>query len=92
MLPEAVKAACKSHELSDLEQLLEEGNPRDELVVVATANLLSNLCTEGLTDSLRARIQENACRALDLGEEGFLLLMGELLDLRGEVQQFLADL
>jgi HD-like signal output (HDOD) protein len=90
-LPRGVKAACKSHELVDLERMLEAGDAHDEVIVVAVANLLSNLCTEELTAELRESIQEKSCRALAIRQDEFLLLMGELLELRGQVQQFLRE-
>jgi putative nucleotidyltransferase with HDIG domain len=92
MLPRSVKRACQSHELGDLHRMLADGDDREELKVICVANLLSNLCTEELTEELKTTIQDTASRALEFDEDRFLLLMGELYELRAELQQFLQEL
>ena len=91
-LPEAVKRSCENHELDRLHRILDAENPDQELKVICVANLLSNLCTEELTDELKSMIQRNASQALGLDEHGFLLLMGELYELRSKVHQLVQDL
>ena len=90
--PHVVRRACAYHELDDLQRMLEGEKVADETRIVCVANLLSNLCTEELTDQLKTTIHEGASRALDFSDEEFLMLMGELYDLRPEVWQFVQKL
>jgi HD-like signal output (HDOD) protein len=91
-LPRAVRRACLSHELSDLQEMLLEDNPDDDLLLVCSSNLLSNLCTEELTEGQSAAIQLAVSQALGLEERQFLLLMGELYELQPRVHQLLWNL
>jgi HD-like signal output (HDOD) protein len=91
-LPRAVKLGCESHELIDLLRMLGADQADEELKIVGTANLLSNLCTEELTTELKSAIQLAASRNLDLSEKGFILLMGELYELRSQAQQLAQEL
>jgi putative nucleotidyltransferase with HDIG domain len=91
-LSSRVKRACTSHELHDLQRVLQGDLPDDESRIFCVANLLSNLCTEELTDGLKATIHHGASRALDFSDEEFLVLMGELYDLRPDVWKFVQKL
>jgi putative nucleotidyltransferase with HDIG domain len=90
--PGAVRRACESHELEDLQRFLDGARVDDETRIVCVANLLSNLCTEELTEELKGAIQQGASRALGFNETQFLLLMGELYDRRPEVKRFVLGL
>jgi HD-like signal output (HDOD) protein len=91
-LPEVVRRACLHHGLPQLQALLEENSSDDELKLVCVANLLSKLCADELTDELRNDIREAAMEVLDLDDHRFMLLMGDIYDLRAEVQSFLRKL
>jgi putative nucleotidyltransferase with HDIG domain len=91
-LPRAVRRGCESHELIDLLRMLGADQASEELKIIGTANLLSNLCTEELTTELKSAIQLAASRSLDLSEEGFILLMGELYELRAQAQRLAQEL
>ena len=91
-LPQLVKLACQYHELQDLEALSESGEFRDEIRVLCLANLLSGLETENLSPDTKNAIRTQATIALGCDEQGFLLLMGEIYDLRLEVDRFLKEI
>jgi putative nucleotidyltransferase with HDIG domain len=92
-MPSAVKQACAFHELRDLKRLNDErADNADELKVLCAANLLSNLSTRKLAAELKTEIRAEVLRALDCNEGGFLLLMGELYELKSVVQRFLIGL
>ena len=90
-LPPVVKRACSLHELGDLKRLNDDPTESgDELRVLCSANLLSNLATGELATEVKTQIRAEVLRALDCNEGGFLLLMGELYELKPVVQRFLA--
>ena len=89
-LPPSVQRACGFHELRDLKRLNDgPADNGDDLKVLCAANLLSNLSTGELTPEVKTEIRAEVLRALDCNDGGFLLLMGELYDLKSAVQQFL---
>jgi HD-like signal output (HDOD) protein len=90
--PRTVREACEFHELEDLQRVLDGAQVGDEIRIVCVANLLSNLCTEELTEELKGAIQQGATRALEFNETEFLLLMGELYDRRPEIKCFVQGL
>jgi HD-like signal output (HDOD) protein len=91
-LPALVKRVCTFHELNDLEHILQGEVVDDDIRIVCVANLLSNLCTEELSDGLKTAIHSGASRALEFSDEEFLVLMGELYDLRPDVWKFVQEL
>ena len=92
-LPEPVRHACLHHELPDLQGMLAGDEASEELRIVSLANLLSNLCTDQLSEELKTAIHAAAAQALALRDEAeFLLLMGELYDLGSKVEGFLGRL
>jgi putative nucleotidyltransferase with HDIG domain len=91
-LPDAVKRGCESHELLDLLRTLGAEQRDEELGIICVANLLSNICTEELTGELKSAIQLAASRSLGLSDSGFVLLMGELYELRSQAEQLVQEL
>lgn len=89
-LPASVKRACGLHELRDLKRLNDRTPENgDDLKVLCSANLLSNLSTGELGTETKTEIRDEVLRALDCNEGGFLLLMGELYELKSVVQRLL---
>ncbi len=92
LFDDLVKRACLCHELHDLEAFNRgERERHDDLLVICISNVLSNLSTRELSDALRHRIHDEAMKALNCDDRDFLLLMGELYELRSEVGRFLSD-
>ena len=60
--------------------------------MICVANLLSNLSLEELTERQRQAIRDETSQALGCSEPEFLLVMGELYELKSEVQTFLRTL
>ncbi|HJL42492.1 MAG TPA: HDOD domain-containing protein [Myxococcales bacterium LLY-WYZ-16_1] len=83
-LPESVRRACAFHELEDLESLgsKEEASPVE--VAVCVAALLSVLCVYPLTEDRRQAICQQVQRVLELNNDEFLLLMGDVYQLRND--------
>ena len=92
LFSELVKQACLCHELSDLKTFNSGEVGDDNLLVVCISNLVSNLALHDLANNPRQEICAEVRRALDCDESEFLLLMGELYELKSETQKFLSDL
>lgn len=91
-LPATVRRACLQHELDDLTGV-ESGAPHaEELRLVAASNLLANLAAEDLSVETKQRIREATTATLGCGDQDFLLLMGELYELKSEAEGFLRQL
>lgn len=91
-LPTGIRIACEHHELSDLSDLDDDAELRDEILIVGLANLLTNLAAGDLAPETNGAINELAVRALGYDEEQFLLLMGQVYELQLEVDAFLGQL
>lgn len=92
LFPDAVKSACESHEIDHLERMSRAPQPSPDLELICVANLLSNLALEPFNDPTRAAIHAAITRSLGCDEQAFLLLMGEVYELRSRVEGFLQDL
>ncbi|MCP3978901.1 MAG: HDOD domain-containing protein [bacterium] len=87
-LPESVRNAAEFHEVESLRALNDDDDDpstTDDLRVVCLANLCCNLATEDLGAEQRAEIREAILDALGMTEGTFLLLMGEIYELRSQV-------
>ena len=91
-LPRQVQQACEFHEPEQLRLLSEERTRDTFLEVVCVSNMLTNLASTRLTTELRTEIVAEARKPLDCSEDQFLLLMGEIYELKNEVGNFLRDL
>ena len=86
-LPIEVEDACEYHNLSHISK---EGS--DFQIVVALGNLLAILSEGGINESCKNRIKEVAENILELSSDNFIPLMGDVYELRSEVEQFLQNL
>jgi HD-like signal output (HDOD) protein len=91
-LPETVKRACRRHEMEELERLDETHPYCEEIRLICLANLLSNLARETLGPEQKNSIRKATTRALGCTDQDFLLLMGEIYELKSEVESFLRQL
>lgn len=73
--------ACASHELEDLDGPTAE---RTDLLVIALANLLAGYASEPFSPETKARIRRRTTAVLS--ESEFVLLLGEVYDLRSDVE------
>ena len=89
-LPHPVARAATCHELEHLVAHNEGDRLDDDLRVICVANLLCNL--ETADRGYRGAIHDAARRALGCDEDGFLLLMAEVYELKDPVQRFVEKL
>jgi HD-like signal output (HDOD) protein len=91
-LPDLVKRACVEHELEHLESLPGDSPCREELRITCISNLLANLAAGHLSAERKAAFRDATTRSLRCDEQEFLLLMGEVYELKTEVEGFLQRL
>ncbi len=92
-LGENLENACENHELETLHEALRAGDelPPD-LKVVTISNLLTCLAEDSLNDGLKMRTAAAVQETVKITEDEFLVLMGDVYDLKSEVSRFLSDL
>ena len=89
LFAEPVRDACRCHELEDLQRINADPSvDSDDLRVICVSNLLGNLVGQGLSVKLNDEIQTEVIRALGCSGDEFVLLMGEVHQLKSEVEQF----
>lgn len=91
-LPSAVRNACEFHSLSDLASLDVDSKTYGFQRVITLGNQLTILATENLSDEVRQEIGQAARDHLEISEADFLLVMGDIYDLRMEVEKFMSQI
>jgi HD-like signal output (HDOD) protein len=93
-LPEAIRQACRYHELRDLGEMADDGagDEKQELRVTCVSNLLSNLALEELAEEVKAAIVGEVTSALGCDEDALMLLVGDVYQLRDDVERFVQTL
>jgi HD-like signal output (HDOD) protein len=89
-LPRQVKTACEFHALQDFLAPREDSPPKPFQRIICLANLVALLSTDNLNNDTRERIAQALQEDLDLDEEGFLSLMGDIYELKAEVEGFVS--
>jgi len=91
-LPDDVRRACEFHELAHLRRIHPGDDTGPALRMVCVANLLANLAGESLLDDYKVQVRDEVQRVLECDEEEFLLLMGDVYELKATVARFLERL
>ncbi|MFO0981298.1 MAG: HDOD domain-containing protein [Planctomycetota bacterium] len=86
-LPAAVKRACEFHELQHLQTLTEPAQARPFDIVVPAANLLAALSADPLSQELKETISHEVRRVTGLDEAKFVMLMGDVYELKLKAEQ-----
>lgn len=86
-LPVKIKHVCLHHTLADLPHL-DRRNPDHAFPrLVAVANLMAILASNGLSKEKKESIKAVICATLDCTESDFLVHMGAIYDLKDEVSR-----
>jgi HD-like signal output (HDOD) protein len=88
-LPEKIREACELHSLKDLLAIKENSPSAGFRRMICLGNLLAVLSTEELNTANRQEISAGVQKSLNLTEEEFLALMGDIYELRIEVEKFM---
>jgi HD-like signal output (HDOD) protein len=91
-LPEKIRKACEFHSPRDLLSVKENTPSADFLRMICLGNLLAIISTDELTNTNREDISAAAQSALNLTGGEFLTLMGDIYELRIEVERFMDQL
>lgn len=86
-LPQKVQQVCQRHTLKDLPQLQTDSPENAFLRVIAVANLMAILASNGLSQDKKEAIKETICQTLNINETEFLVHMGAVYDLKDEVKK-----
>jgi HD-like signal output (HDOD) protein len=88
-LPDEIRRACECHTLEDIAAIRADSSPRPFQRMICLGNLLTVLSTKDLSNNKRQAIADASRSALNQTEKEFLMMMGDIYDLRADVEQFL---
>ncbi len=88
-LPENVRNACEFHSLKDLPAVKENSPSADFRRMICLGNLLAIVSADELNSAKRQGLSTEVQTTLNLTEAGFLTMMGDVYELRIEVERFM---
>jgi len=91
-LPEKIKDACEFHRIEDLDRIEADTASGAFKKMVCLGNLVSILSKDELYDEIKRRLAAAIMKALDCSDSEFLSLMGDIYELRLEVDKFMHTL
>ncbi len=91
-LPQNVKMACEYHTLDKLDEISDDDPYRDYKRIITLAASCASFSTEELGPKCKERIAAQLMKHLELDNDTFLLLMGEIRDLQKDVDAFVDSL
>lgn len=86
-LPIKIKEACRAHGLGDLRSIDIDDTSMHFSRIICLANLLAILSYDKLTTESKEEISEAIMTSLECSEKDFLIIMGDIYELRGEVEK-----
>ena len=87
-LPNHVKSACGPHSLIDLPNIDLNSPSGNFRLMICLGNLLTVLSADELNETAKLEITSATRKALDCTEPKFLTIMGDVYDLKTEVERF----
>lgn len=90
-LPAKIRDACETHTLRDLQLIQGRGPSESFKRMICLGNLTSILSLNKLADAKKHEIANAIRESLRCTESEFLAMMGEIYDLRIEVERFMAQ-
>lgn len=91
-LPEKVKGACEYHRLEDLPRMDRASSCFSFKRMVCMGNLTAILAREELNEDVKQKLAAGIMDELDCSESEFLSLMGDIYDLKHDVEKFISSL
>jgi len=87
-LPLKIKEACKSHTLHDLLAIDDDSSSGQFNKMICVANLIAILANNDLSTATKENLSKAIMNSLECTEQDFLVLMGDIYELRIEVEKF----
>jgi HD-like signal output (HDOD) protein len=87
-LPDNIRSACESHTVEDLPSLSGDTPSARFRRMICLGNLLSVLSADPLNNDAKYQIASAIQTELDCTEQSFLAMMGDIYELRIEVEKF----
>jgi HD-like signal output (HDOD) protein len=87
-LPDNIRTACESHTLGDLPNLSGDSPSARFRRMICLGNLLTVLSADELNDDTKHQIASAIQTELDFTEQSFLAMMGDIYELRIDVERF----
>ena len=91
-LPEKIKDACEFHTIKDLDKIGTYGHTDVFRKMVCLGNLVAILSKDELNDAVKRRLADAIMKALNCSDSSFLSLMGDIYELRLDVDKFMNSL
>jgi HD-like signal output (HDOD) protein len=91
-LPVHIEKACKCHSLEDLEALKDQDTQTRSLRMICLGNLISSLSSDELNETVKHDIAGTFHSLMKCDESEFLTLMGDIYELKVEVERFVSNL
>jgi HD-like signal output (HDOD) protein len=91
-LPDEIKQACGFHTLEDLLALKADSPSTPFQRMICLGNLLTMLSTTELSTATKENIADASRTALNSTEAAFLAMMGDIYELRIDVERFMEQL
>lgn len=88
-LPDKIKLACEKHEIKDLFEDESEGPIRAFIRVICIANLLTYLVMKPLSNENKEKIKEIVKSMMDWDDSEFMLIMGDVYELKAEAEKLI---
>jgi len=86
-LPRKIKEACSSHGLEDLRSIDINDTSKHFSLIICLANLLAVLSYDKLNTESKEELSEAITTSLACSEKEFLIIMGDIYELRAEVDK-----
>ena len=91
-LPDQIRSACESHTFKNMIDV-EHDNFSDSFHrMICLGNIIAVLSTEELAEDTKHKIVDSTTTHLDISEAEFLAMMGDIYELRIEVDKFVGQL
>ena len=83
-----IRDACSSHGLDDLRSIDSDKTSKRFIHMICLANFVAVLAFDKLNTSVKEDLSEAIMTSLNCSEEEFLVIMGDIYDLKIEVEKF----
>ena len=88
-LPEKIREACEFHSLRDLLAIRENSPSANFRRMICLGNVLAIVSTDELSSTSKQKISAAVQKAVNLTEAEFLTMMGDIYELKTEVERFM---